>query len=42
MEMAGKLIAAPTLSQAVSGLISAETIRIAVGYQSKCRGKCIQ
>ena len=36
MNAAHKLFAALTLSLGVSGMVSAETIRIAVGHQSKC------
>lgn len=36
MKVANTLIAALTLSLGVSGVVSAETIRIAVGHQSKC------
>ena len=36
MKVANRLIAALALAFGVSGMISAETIRIAVGHQSKC------
>ena len=36
MKTVNKLIAAITLALGVSGVVSAETIRIAVGHQSKC------
>jgi len=36
MKTATKLIAALSISLGVSGVVSAETIRIAVGHQSKC------
>lgn len=36
MKAANKFIAALTLSLSFSGVVSAETIRIAVGHQSKC------
>lgn len=36
MKVAYKLMTALTLSFGISGMISAETIRIAVGHQSKC------